>query len=124
MLEKAVILLGNHRIDHILGNLVVGNRQAVLDEDLPDLLTGAIQDDAGGLHLGKFLKVKDISLRGIFSHYPTVCRERSQQACHHQNQGHNEPKPEEPWFPAALSPILPTVAMTCDKGFFPRKREK
>ena len=75
MLEEPVVLLGDHGIDHVFGNLVVGDREAVLNEDLADLLAGTVQDNAGRLHLRELFQVKRVGLGRKLRHDPSVDRE-------------------------------------------------
>ena len=119
MLEEPVILLGHDRIHHGLRDLVIGNRQSVLDEDLSDLLAAPVQNDTGRFHAGHLVEVEHRGLGLIFRHHPPVDRETHYPKKQDQPHRHEKPEPQIPWFPAALLTLLPTVAMAYDRRRVP-----
>ena len=91
MLEKPVIFLGHHRIDHLLGNFVVGNRQPVLDKDFPDLLSRAVIDHTGRFHLWQFLEIEGFRLGREFRDKPSIRNQGCQTGQNKKNHGHKKP---------------------------------
>ena len=72
MLKEPVILFRHHSIHHPLGNLIIGNRETILDEDFPDLLARAVIDDTCRFHLGKFIQIKGVSLLVKLGIHPAI----------------------------------------------------
>ena len=72
MIKEPVVFLGNNGIHHLLRDLVIGNREAVLDKNLAHLLAIAVQNDTCRLHFGNLRQIKGIRLRLEFRNKPTV----------------------------------------------------
>jgi hypothetical protein len=124
MIEKSVVLLGHDRIDHIPRNLLKGNRKTVLDENLADLHPVAIENHARRFHLLDLVQIEGIRLGGVFGNKPPVTGQADRRRKKDEEDRRKEPKPQEPWFPAAGLFLLPTVSVACDQRSFPRKGGK
>ena len=93
MIEEPVVLLRHHSIHHGLGNLVVGDGNPVLDEDLADLLTRAVVDDAGRFHFRQLFQIERVGLGGELADQPGVEKKPCKRPGTHQNHGRKEPEP-------------------------------